>query len=166
MDRVATLVDLPGSRSGFPFFPLFLVFASCASSYTGIALIMYPTWPLLPSLISYLAVAAAELNLLTFADGGRGQLLGSTFGLPGTNATFDYVVVGGGTAGLTIATRLASNPAVSVAVIEAGGFYEIDNGNRSIVPGYSSFYTGADPTNYQPLVDWGFVTEPQPVPTR
>ncbi|KAL9047696.1 MAG: hypothetical protein Q9206_006547 [Seirophora lacunosa] len=107
-------------------------------------------------------VAAAELNLLTFADGARGQLLGSTFGLPGTNATFDYVVVGGGTAGLTIATRLASNPAVSVAVIEAGGFYEIDNGNRSIVPGYSSFYTGADPTNYQPLVDWGFVTEPQP----
>lgn len=127
---------------------------------------MYPTWLLLPSLISYIAVAAAELNLLTFADGARGQLLGSTFGLPGTNATFDYVVVGGGTAGLTIATRLASNPAVSVAVIEAGGFYEIDNGNRSIVPGYSSFYTGADPTNYQPLVDWGFVTEPQPVPTR
>ncbi|KAL9007961.1 MAG: hypothetical protein Q9173_006865 [Seirophora scorigena] len=102
-------------------------------------------------------LTVAELNLITFAAGGRGQLLGSTFGLPATNATFDYVVVGGGTAGLTIATRLASNPAVSVAVIEAGGFYEIDNGNRSIVPGYSSFYAGADPKNYQPLIDGGLL---------
>ena len=115
------------------------------------------------SLSVYHKNVAAELNLLTFADGGLGQILGSTFGLPGTNATFDYVVVGGGTAGLTIASRLASNSAVSVAVIEAGGFYEIDNGNRSTVPGYANFYTGADPKNYQPLVDWGFVTEPQEV---
>ncbi|KAL8939134.1 MAG: hypothetical protein Q9216_003527 [Gyalolechia sp. 2 TL-2023] len=112
-------------------------------------------------LLFYLPAAAAELNLLTFANGGLGQVLGSSFGLPGTNASFDYVVVGGGTAGLAIATRLASDPTISVAVIEAGGFYEIDNGNRSTVPGYSSFYTGADPQNYQPLIDWGFVTEPQ-----
>ncbi|KAG8527348.1 uncharacterized protein KY384_007500 [Bacidia gigantensis] len=109
----------------------------------------------------YIASVAGELNLLTFADGGKGQVLGSTFGAPGTNATFDYVIVGGGTAGLTIATRLAENPAVTVAVIEAGGFYEVDNGNRSVVPGYSNFYTGADPNNYQPLIDWGMVTEPQ-----
>ena len=34
----------------------------------------------------------------------------------------DYIVVGGGTAGLTIANRLAENN--TVAVIEAGGFYE------------------------------------------
>ncbi|KAL8994613.1 MAG: hypothetical protein Q9169_005457 [Polycauliona sp. 2 TL-2023] len=109
----------------------------------------------------FIALAKAELNLLTFATGGLGQVLGSAFGLPGTNATFDYVIVGGGTAGLTIATRLASDPAVSVALVEAGGFYEIDNGNRSTVPGYASFYSGADADNYQPLIDWGFVTEPQ-----
>ena len=70
---------------------------------------------------------------------------------------------GGGTAGLTIATRLASDPAISVAVIEAGGFYEIDNGNRSVVPGYANYYTGSDPKNYQPLIDWGFTTVAQAV---
>ena len=83
--------------------------------------------------------------------------------MPGTNATFDYVVVGGGTAGLTLATRLASDSSNSVAVVEAGGFYEIDNGNRSVVPGYANFFTGSDPKNYQPLVDWGFTTIPQAV---
>lgn len=40
---------------------------------------------------------------------------------PGTNASFDYVIVGGGTAGLTLATRLAQNGSFSVAVVEAGG---------------------------------------------
>ena len=107
--------------------------------------------------------AAGSANLFTYVDGSVGNILGTAFGAPGTNATFDYVVVGGGTGGLTIATRLASDPAVSVAVIEAGGFYEIDNGNRSIVPGYANFYTGSDPKNYQPLIDWGFTTVAQTV---
>lgn len=106
---------------------------------------------------------AAGQNLLTYVDGSIGNVLGSAFGEPGTNATFDYIIVGGGTAGLTIATRLASDPTISVAVIEAGGFYEVDNGNRSTVPGYANFYTGSDPKNYQPLVDWGFTTVPQSV---
>lgn len=100
-------------------------------------------------------------NLLD--DGDRGRLLGTSFGYPGANATFDYVIVGGGTAGLTIATRLAENPALSIAVIEAGGFYEVDNGNRSVIPGLAVFYAGADPKDTQPLVDWGFVTTPQAV---
>jgi choline dehydrogenase len=89
-------------------------------------------------------------------------LVNSYFGIPGNNATFDYVVVGGGTAGLTIATRLAQQD-FSVAVIEAGSFYEIDNGNLSVVPAYAPFFTGADLQNFQPLIDWGFVTKPQPV---
>ena len=107
--------------------------------------------------------SAAWENLLSYANGEMGQVLGSSFGLPGMNATFDYVVVGGGTGGLTIATRLAEDPSVSVAVIEAGGFYEIDNGNLSVIPGYANFYTGANSNNYQPLVDWGFDTTPQAV---
>ena len=58
------------------------------------------------------------------------RLLGSSFGLPGNN-TFDYIVIGGGTAGLVVATRLAEDPSKSVAVIEAGSFYEIEIGRAS-----------------------------------
>ncbi|CAG8933952.1 unnamed protein product [Penicillium salamii] len=39
-----------------------------------------------------------------------------------TRTTFDYVICGGGTAGLTIASRLSENPAVTVGVIEAGKY--------------------------------------------
>ncbi|KAJ5780666.1 Glucose-methanol-choline oxidoreductase [Penicillium paradoxum] len=112
------------------------------------------------SLVGFASANSPNLNL--FAYGNQGPLLGTSFGIPGTNATFDYVVVGGGNAGLTIASRLSENRTVSVAVIEAGGFYEVDNGNYSIVPGYSSYYTGSDTTDYQPLIDWGFNTQPQP----
>ena len=34
--------------------------------------------------------------------------------------TYDYIVVGGGLSGLTVAARLAENPSVTVLVIEAG----------------------------------------------
>lgn len=36
------------------------------------------------------------------------------------NRTFDYIVIGGGTAGLAVAARLAENPSVTVLVVEAG----------------------------------------------
>lgn len=71
--------------------------------------------------------------------------------------------MGGGTAGLTIASRLAENPALSIAVIEAGGFYEADNGNLSVTPGYCTTFSGTDPQLTNPNVDWGFVTTPQAV---
>lgn len=102
------------------------------------------------------SVAFASLDLLD--NGQLGTILGSSFGVPGANATFDYVVVGGGTAGLTIATRLAENRSLSVAVVEAGGFYEIDNGNLSIIPAQAT-----SPRSSQPLFDWGFSTVPQAV---
>ncbi|KAL8917610.1 MAG: hypothetical protein Q9172_005773 [Xanthocarpia lactea] len=62
------------------------------------------------------------------------RLLGSSFGVPGNNETYEYIIVGGGTAGLTLATRLAEQQSGRVAVIEAGGFYEIGNGNISQIP--------------------------------
>ncbi len=85
-----------------------------------------------------------------------------SYGVPGVNASFDFLVVGGGTAGLAIASRLAADPSISVAVIEAGGFYEA-NGNLSVVPGYCTFHAGTDPADTDLNVDWGFVTVPQAV---
>jgi choline dehydrogenase len=59
-------------------------------------------------------------------------------------------------------SRLGEDGTKSVAVIEAGGFYEQDNGNVSVVPAYAGRYAATDPeANMSPLVDWGFVTEAQ-----
>ncbi|KAI9697329.1 MAG: hypothetical protein M1820_007835 [Bogoriella megaspora] len=112
-----------------------------------------------PLFLLFLRLVSA-INLFPI-NGERGSILGTYFGTPGANATFDYVVVGGGTAGLTLATRLSANKSLSVAVIEAGGFYELDNHNYSTVPGYYSYFTGANVLNTQPLIDWGLVTTPQ-----
>ncbi len=90
------------------------------------------------------------------------SLLGSSFGVPG-NQTFDYIIVGGGTGGLAIATRLAEQRVGSVAVVEAGGFYEIDNSNHTQVPADDGYYVGKETTDWHPLIDWGFVTTPQAV---
>jgi len=90
-------------------------------------------------------------------------LLGSHFGTPGLAATYDYVIIGGGTAGLTVARRLAANTSLTVAVIEAGDFYEFSNGNHSEVPAYASDFTGNNPTHKNPYLDWYQYTEPQPV---
>jgi choline dehydrogenase len=49
-------------------------------------------------------------------------LTGDFFATPGVNTTYDYVVVGGGIAGLAIASRLAENPSLNIAVVEAGRF--------------------------------------------
>ena len=111
----------------------------------------------------FFSIAATFANLDLFDDGQMSAILGTSFGISGANATFDYVVVGGGTAGLTIATRLAENPSLGVAVVEAGGFYEIDNGNLSVVPGGAIYFAGTDPKDFQPLIDWGFNTVPPPV---
>ncbi|KAI0004735.1 putative glucose-methanol-choline oxidoreductase [Xylariaceae sp. FL0662B] len=87
--------------------------------------------------------------------------IGSSFGIPGDNVTYDYVVVGGGTAGLAIATRLVQQNVGTVAVIEAGTFYETSNGNISQVPATGVVFSGKGPHDFQPLIDWGYMTTPQ-----
>lgn len=52
----------------------------------------------------------------------------TSFGTPGKNASCDYVINGGGTGGPAIVVRLDENQNTSVGVIEAGGFYQVDNG--------------------------------------
>ena len=61
-----------------------------------------------------------------------------------------------------MAKRLAENSSVTVAVVEAGGFYEAENGNVSVVPAYDVTYNH-NPGAPVPPVDWGFTTVPQAV---
>lgn len=38
-----------------------------------------------------------------------------------TDTEYDYIIVGGGTSGLTVANRLSEDPSISVLVVERGG---------------------------------------------
>lgn len=105
------------------------------------------------SFLSVLAVSTAS---------GPFEAPATSLGTPGKDASYDYVVVGGGTAGLTIAGRLAQEGGYTVAVVEAGGFYQ-NNGNISVIPAFDVFYAGASPEDTNPNIDWGFVTSPQAV---
>ncbi|ODM16763.1 hypothetical protein SI65_07728 [Aspergillus cristatus] len=112
-----------------------------------------------PILLATLTLWASLAQSAPLSTEDNSRLIGSSFGVP-QNATYDYVVVGGGNAGLTVAARLAEDSSISVAVIEAGTFYEIANGNLSQIPAYDTYWSGKDPDNVSP-VDWGFVTTPQ-----
>lgn len=78
-------------------------------------------------------------------------------------SVFDYVIVGSGPGGLTLANRLTENPKVSVAVIEAGTWVEDVVGNLSAVPGYDGKYLLKSVNSIPTAIDWNFVTTPQAV---
>ena len=69
------------------------------------------------------------------------------------DAIFDFIIVGGGTAGLVLANRLTVNPKVSVLVIEAGSDRLKDP--KITTPGLAT--TLYDDPDY----DWSFDTVPQ-----
>ena len=91
------------------------------------------------------------------------SLVGSHFGVPGLPGSFDYVIAGGGTAGLALARRLAANSSFTVAVVEAGDFYEFSNGNLSEIPAEAAAFVGSNPVQKNPLLDWYQYTERQAV---
>jgi choline dehydrogenase len=67
--------------------------------------------------------------------------------------TFDYIVVGGGSAGCVLASRLSEDPNVSVLLLEAG---PADRNPWLHVP--SGFFK----TINNPRYDWRYQTEPEP----
>ncbi|KII83623.1 hypothetical protein PLICRDRAFT_47095 [Plicaturopsis crispa FD-325 SS-3] len=72
--------------------------------------------------------------------------------------SFDYLVVGGGLAGLVVAARLAEDPHVTVGVIEAGQDTTslADISTNVKIPGFMQ------KNLTKPEVDWTFMSTPQP----
>jgi choline dehydrogenase len=65
------------------------------------------------------------------------------------DATFDYIIIGGGTAGLALAGRLSEDADVRVLVVEAG----TDNRTDTIVTDVALFPAGTGTS-----IDWAYAT--------
>lgn len=66
------------------------------------------------------------------------------------NQTFDYIIIGGGTAGTVLANRLSANANISVLLIEAGDEFNL----ISRVPFLATLLQKTD-------VDWQYQSTPQ-----
>jgi len=69
-----------------------------------------------------------------------------------SDTTYDYIIVGAGSAGCVLARRLGEDAGLTVLLLEAGGS---DNRNEIRIP-------AAWPTLFKTPFDWAFATEPQP----
>ncbi len=68
-------------------------------------------------------------------------------------STYDYVIVGAGSAGCVLANRLTADPNVRVAILEAGG------SDRSVL---IQMPTALSIPMNMPRYNWGFESEPEP----
>jgi choline dehydrogenase-like flavoprotein len=68
-------------------------------------------------------------------------------------ATYDFVVIGGGTAGIVVATRLSEDPTIRVLLLEAGNEHADDP--RTQIPGLVTQVFG------DREMDWSMKSIPQ-----
>lgn len=68
-------------------------------------------------------------------------------------ASLDYVIIGGGTAGLVLAARLTNDPNITVGVLEAGEA-RLGDENIESIGGLANMLQNPD-------YDWSFKTVPQ-----
>lgn len=69
--------------------------------------------------------------------------------------SFDFIIIGGGTAGLALAARLAAAPAaLTVGILEAGNGPDLHLHDDIRIPGHYGRTLGSD-------LDWCFATIPQ-----
>lgn len=99
---------------------------------------LIPKWPLF--------VLATVISLLHLE---KGPLL-SSYDAKHLKDSYDYIIVGGGTAGCVLANRLSANPSRTVLLIEAGG---VENAATD-VPLFALLH-------FHGPFDWDYVTEPQ-----
>ncbi|KAH9504711.1 hypothetical protein Btru_062622 [Bulinus truncatus] len=92
-------------------------------------------------------VEQTVLMKFVYIDSNRPLILTEKF-----NQTYDYIVIGAGSAGCVVANRLSEDPGATVLLLEAG---EDDWANEKILtPGLAA-------TTWRTSLDWGYSTEPQ-----
>ena len=67
--------------------------------------------------------------------------------------SFDYVIVGAGSAGCVLANRLSADPSVRVLLVEAGG-----SDDRFLIKMPLGFLRAL----FDPTLSWGYMSEPEP----
>ncbi|KAJ7111152.1 alcohol oxidase [Mycena crocata] len=101
------------------------------------------------SLISFALLALASSS--SAVPNLEKRVSGVTTSSAGINgSTFDYIVVGGGLTGITVASRLAENPDITVLLIEAG---QDDRSNSEIYDLYAYSQAFGGP------MDWAWKAE-------
>lgn len=107
-----------------------------------------------------LAPYVTAITSLLGGDGFIAASYGAIQGFLGRDQEFDFVVVGGGTGGNAVGYRLAE-AGFSVAIIEAGTFFELSKPGFSTIPGLDVLFVGSDSSEALSPADWKFQTTPQ-----